>query len=254
MRRADRLFQIVQELRRRKLVTARHLAGVLEVSERTIYRDIRDLAASGVPIEGEAGVGYVMQRGYDLPPLMFTEEEIEALVLGARIIESWADPALAKAAGDVVAKVEAVLPESLRDQVSRTPLSAPADHKAAPLSVDAAAIRAALRSRRKLHFHYCNAEARTSERTIRPLALAFYGPVWLLIAWCELRDDFRAFRLDRMERMTVLEERFAEERGKTLHDFVAVDRARRAAKVEAPAQVETGGGPVLLREPEAVAE
>jgi predicted DNA-binding transcriptional regulator YafY len=254
MRRADRLFQIVQELRRRKLVTARHLAGVLEVSERTIYRDIRDLAASGVPIEGEAGVGYVMQRGYDLPPLMFTEEEIEALVLGARIIESWADPALAKAAGDVVAKVEAVLPESLRDQVSRTPLSAPADHKAAPLSVDAAAIRAALRSRRKLHFHYCNAEARASERTIRPLALAFYGPVWLLIAWCELRDDFRAFRLDRMERMTVLEERFAEERGKTLHDFVAVDRARRAAKVEAPAQVETGGGPVLLREPEAVAE
>ncbi len=232
MRRADRLFQIVQELRRLKLVTARHLATVLEVSERTIYRDISDLAASGVPIEGEAGVGYVLQRGYDLPPLMFTEEEVEALVLGARIIESWADPALAKAAGDVVAKVEAVLPERLREQVSRTPLSAPADHRAAPLSVDAAAIRAALRSRNKLHFHYCNAEGRASERAIRPLALAFYGPVWLLIAWCELRGDFRAFRLDRMREMTVLEDRFTEERGKTLHDFVVADRARRADRAE----------------------
>lgn len=226
MRRADRLFQIVQELRRHKLVTARRLADTLEVSERTIYRDIRDLAASGVPIEGEAGVGYVLQRGFDLPPLMFTEEEIEALVLGARIIESWADPALAKAAADVVAKVQAVLPESLRDQVERTPLAAPADHSAAPMSVDAAAIRAALRNRRKLHFHYRNAEGRASERAVRPLALAFYGPVWLLIAWCELRGDFRAFRLDRMHEMTVLEERFAEERGKTLHDFVVADRAR----------------------------
>jgi predicted DNA-binding transcriptional regulator YafY len=159
---------------------------------------------------------------------MFTEEEIEALVLGARIIESWADPALAKAAGDVVAKVEAVLPERLRDQISRTQLSAPADHRAAPLSVDAGAIRAALRSRRKLHFSYCNAEGRASERTVRPLALAFYGPVWLLIGWCELRVDFRAFRLDRMAEMTVREERFAEERGKTLHDFVVADRARKA--------------------------
>ncbi len=227
MRRADRLFQIVQELRRHKLVTARRLADTLEVSERTIYRDIRDLVASGVPIDGEAGVGYVLQRGFDLPPLMFTQDEIEALVLGARIIESWADPALARAAADVVAKVEAVLPENLREQVERTPLSAPADHCAAPLSVDAAAIRAALRDRRKLHFHYCNAEGRASERAVRPLALAFYGPVWLLIAWCELRVDFRAFRLDRMRDMTVLDERFAEERGKTLHDFVVADRARR---------------------------
>ena len=234
MRRADRLFQIVQELRRRKLVTAQQLAEVLEVSERTVYRDIRDLAASGVPIEGEAGIGYVLRRGYDLPPLMFTEEEIEALVLGARIIESWADPALAKAAGDVVAKVEAVLPQALRDQVSRTPLSAPADHRAAPLRVDAGAIRAALRNRRKLQFHYCNAAGRASERAVRPLALAFYGPVWLLIAWCELRDDFRAFRLDRMERMTVLEERFAEERGKTLHDFVVADRARQEDRRAGP--------------------
>src|SRR3546814_3743285 len=112
--------------------------------------------------------------------------------------------------------------------VSRTPLSSPASHRAAPLSVDAGAIRAALRNRRKLFFHYCNAEGRASERTVRPLALAFYGPVWLLIAWCELRADFRAFRLDRMRDMTVLEARFAEERGKTLHDFVLADRARRA--------------------------
>src|SRR3546814_5564212 len=116
MRRADRLFQIIQELRRLKLVTARQLAEALEVSERTIYRDIKDLAGSGVPIEGEAGVGYVLQRGYDLPPLMFTAEEIEALVRGARIIESWADAAVAKATAAVAAQAEAVLTAGLRDK------------------------------------------------------------------------------------------------------------------------------------------
>ncbi len=111
MRRADRLFEIIQVLRRKKLVRARDLAEHLEVSERTVYRDISDLMASGVPIEGEAGVGYVLRGGYDLPPIMFDEQEIEALVLGARIVESWADPALAKAAGRVIAKVETVIPE-----------------------------------------------------------------------------------------------------------------------------------------------
>ncbi len=128
MRRADRLFDIIQILRRRKLVRARDLAEKLEVSERTIYRDIRDLAAGGVPIEGEAGVGYIMREGYDLPPIMFNEQEIEALVLGVRIVESWADPELAEAAGNVIAKVEAVIPERLRRHMAETALLAPENH------------------------------------------------------------------------------------------------------------------------------
>ena len=122
MRRADRLFEIIQLLRRQKLVRARDLAEKLEVSERTIYRDVRDLMASRVPIEGEAGVGYALRRGFDLPPLMFDEPEIEALVLGARIVESWTDAKLAEAAGNVIAKVEAVIPERLRQHMAETAL------------------------------------------------------------------------------------------------------------------------------------
>ncbi len=223
MRRADRLFEIIQILRRKKLVRARELAEALEVSERTIYRDIRDMAASGVPIEGEAGVGYVLRGGFDLPPLMFDEQEIEALVLGARIIESWADPELAEAAGDVIAKVEAVIPERLRDHMAQTALLAPAAHYAEPISVDPSQLRKALRLRHKLHFAYSDETRRATRRTVRPLALAFYGPVWLLTAWCELRDDFRSFRLDRISELEVLDERFRQEPGKTLHDMLARD-------------------------------
>ena len=126
MRRADRLFHLVQELRRRPVTTAAQLARELEVSERTVYRDIRDLVSSGVPIDGEAGVGYVLRRGFDLPPLMFTEAEIEALVLGARVVGSWGDQSLAKAAASAIARVEAALPEKLRQKLERTPLFAPA--------------------------------------------------------------------------------------------------------------------------------
>jgi biotin operon repressor len=145
MRRADRLFDIIQILRRRKLVRARDLAEKLEVSERTIYRDIRDLAAGGVSIEGEAGVGYILREGYDLPPIMFNEQEIEALVLGVRIVESWADPELAEAAGNVIAKVEAVVPERLRRHMDETALLAPEDHYAETTEVDVGVLRGALR-------------------------------------------------------------------------------------------------------------
>ncbi|MDX1575609.1 MAG: YafY family protein, partial [Kiloniellales bacterium] len=202
---------------------ARELAQALEVSERTIYRDIRDMAASGVPIEGEAGVGYVLRGGFDLPPLMFDEQEIEALVLGARIVESWADQELAEAAGDVIAKVEAVIPERLRDHMAQTALLAPAAHYAEPISLDPSQLRRALRQRHKLAFAYRDEGGRATRRTVRPLALAFYGPVWLLTAWCELRADFRSFRLDRMSELEVLDERFRPEPGKTLHDMLARD-------------------------------
>ena len=223
MRRADRLFEIIQILRRRKLVRACDLAEALEVSERTVYRDIRDLMASGVPIAGEAGVGYVLRGGFDLPPLMFGEQEIEALVLGARIVESWADQELARAAGDVIAKVEAVIPERLRGHMAETALLAPPRHFSEPISVDPSVLRRALRQRVKLRFDYSDEEQRRTRRTVRPLALAFYGPVWLLTGWCELRDDFRSFRLDRMSDLDVLDERFRPEPGKTLHDLLARD-------------------------------
>jgi len=220
MRRADRLFEIIQILRRRKLARARDLAEKLEVSERTVYRDISDLMASGVPIEGEAGVGYIMRGGYDLPPIMFSEQEIEALVLGVRIVESWADPELAEAAGNVIAKVEAVIPDRLRRHMAETALLAPADHVTEPITVDPGALRVAVRRRQIVHFRYHDEKEQPTERSVRPLALAFFGPVWLLASWCELRQGFRSFRLDRMSELSVLEESFRLEPGKTIDDFV----------------------------------
>ena len=157
MRRADRLFEIIQLLRRKELLRARELGGALEVSERTIYRDIQDLIASGVPIAGEAGVGYVLKAGFDLPPLMFKEQEIEALVLGARIVESWADSELSTAASDVLAKIQAVIPDRLRDYMVNTALMAPPHHYMEVISFDIAALRQALRKQRKVHFKYQNA-------------------------------------------------------------------------------------------------
>jgi predicted DNA-binding transcriptional regulator YafY len=219
MRRADRLFQIIQLLRRRGVVTAAWLAGELEVSERTVYRDVRDLTLSGVPIEGEAGVGYVLRRGFDLPPLMFTEHEIEAMVLGARVVTSWADPALAKAAAEALARVEAVLPDRLRARLTGTPLYAPGFHVSSDVLADLASLRGAIEAHRKTHFAYTSAVGGETERTVRPLGLFFWGATWSLTAWCELRDDFRSFRLDRMRELRIEEQRFVDEAGRTLEDF-----------------------------------
>jgi predicted DNA-binding transcriptional regulator YafY len=227
MRRADRLFEIVQILRRSRSVKASDIAEELEVSPRTIYRDIRDMMASGVPIDGEAGVGYILRPGFDLPPLMFKEQEIEALLLGARIVQSRADPELATAAADVIAKVREVLPESLRRHIDALALWAPGDHHREPIQIDQAAVRAAIRDQRKIRFCYRDLQERTSERVVRPLVMAFYGPVWLLAAWCECRDGFRVFRLDRMSALAVLDERFQVERGKTAFDFLKQDSKRR---------------------------
>lgn len=220
MRRADRLFQIVQVLRHRRLTTARHLAERLAVSDRTVYRDVRDLIASGVPIEGEAGVGYRL-RGFDLPPLMFSLEEVEALVLGARIVQSWTDPELARAAAEAIHKIEAVLPQDRSHLVRTTRLFAPDDHLQEEITVDLPSLRHAVRENRRLRFAYTTASGAASERTVRSLALVFYGPVWLLAGWCELREDFRTFRLDRMRDLEVLESVPAEP-GRTLEDFLVM--------------------------------
>jgi predicted DNA-binding transcriptional regulator YafY len=173
-----------------------------------------------VPIEGEAGVGYVLRAGFDLPPLMFKEAEIEALVLGARIVESWADAELAEAASNAVTKIEAVIPERLRGYMAATALLAPPSWHMEPVGFDVAEIRHAVRGQVKVRFRYTDVLGRGSERTVRPLSLAFFGPVWILAAWCELRDDFRTFRLDRIAGFTLTAERFRPESGKTLHDFL----------------------------------
>ena len=229
MRRADRLFRLIQYLRgRRRATTARDIADALEVSVRTVYRDIADLAASGVPIDGEAGVGYVLRGGFDLPPLMFDVEEIEALVLGVQIVGRWGDPGLAAAARRIQEKVEAVLPENLRDELMDTPLFAPPTRAQVPFSVDLAGLRHAIRDRRKVQFSYTNEQGRSSTRTVRPLGLAFYGPVWLFMAWCELRDDFRAFRVDRMTDAVVRDEIFMHEDGKRITDYIAREEAAAA--------------------------
>jgi predicted DNA-binding transcriptional regulator YafY len=220
LRRADRLFEIIQILRRKPTVRAQDIAEALEISERTVYRDIRDLMATGVPIEGEAGVGYVLRAGFDLPPLMFKEQEIEALVLGARIVESWADRELSEAASDVIAKIEAVIPDRLRGYMAQTALLAPPLHFMEPIAFDLADLRRAVRSQRKVHFRYTDVVGQGSERTVRPLSLAYFGPVWVLAAWCELRTDFRTFRLDRMEGFAVTDEHFRQEPGRSLHDFL----------------------------------
>lgn len=151
---------------------------------------------------------------------MFKEQELEALVLGARMVESWADAELASAATDAIAKIEAVIPDRLRGYMANTALLAPVSHHMEPLHFDLALLRRAIRSQLKVHFGYTDILRQRSERTVRPLSLAYFGPVWMLASWCDLRQDFRTFRLDRIEDFEVTEERFRPERGKTLNDFL----------------------------------
>jgi len=222
VRRADRLFEIIQVLRRKRVVKARELAERLEVSERTIYRDVQALIASRVPIDGEAGVGYSLRPGYDLPPLMWSEGELEALVFGARIVSSWSDPEMARAAESALARLEPVLPAHLRHLLADATLWVPAVNRQVPLRFDLAALRAAIRERRKVRFRYRDEHGAETRRRVQPITLWFYGPVWLVGAWCELRSDFRFFRLDRMQDVEFLPDTFALEPGRTAADLLRI--------------------------------
>lgn len=219
MRRADRLFEIIQRLRRRKVVTARSLAEYFELSERTIYRDIADLIASDVPIEGAAGVGYSLRKGYDLPPLMFSEGELEALVFGARMVQNWSDAELGHAADAALSKIESVLPPHLHRMLEDRSLWAPKDMRKVPVTFDLGGLRAAIRGCRKVRFRYCDEKGAETRRKVRPLSLWFYPPVWIAASWCELRSGFRFFRTDRMSDVEFLGEPFAQEPGKSAGDL-----------------------------------
>jgi predicted DNA-binding transcriptional regulator YafY len=220
MRRADRLFQLIEQLRGRRTTTARQLAERLHVSERTIYRDVGDLVASGVPIEGEAGVGYVMRRGYDLPPIMFDRDELEALVLGARLVKALGGKSLADSADLALNKIDAVLPTARKSELATSRLFAPHFAVKARDIAGLDLIRSALNSRHVLELGYTREDGATSTRTIRPLALYYWPPHWLLAAWCELRQDFRSFRTDRIVEAKIGAATFVDAPGKTFEDFL----------------------------------
>lgn len=225
MRRADRLFQIVQHLRARRLTTARQLASWLEVSERTIYRDIQDLSLSGVPVEGEAGSGYRMSREFEVRPIMFTFDEVEALVAGLRMVESWGGPALAAASRAALAKVTLALPVARREEVERSRLFAPDFHLRPETGVVLELVRRAIGEHRSLTFEYRDQKGQASARSVRPLGLYYWGATWTLAAWCEMRRDFRNFRIDRMK-SPAAGEPFASEPAQSLDAFIAAMRAR----------------------------
>jgi predicted DNA-binding transcriptional regulator YafY len=226
VRRADRLFQIVQYLRGRRLTTAAQLANWLQVSGRTVYRDIRDLSLSGVPVEGEAGVGYRLSKGFEIPPIMFSLDEVEAMVTGARMVEAWGGPALAAHARSALSKIALALPAARREEIARSRLFAPGFHIKPAAAASLETVRQAILQRRKLRAEYVDSGQRTSQRTLRPLAVYFWGTTWTLAAWCESRQDFRNFRLDRMGALEMLQEAFEETPGRTLEDFVKAMQSR----------------------------
>ncbi|MFZ5780439.1 MAG: helix-turn-helix transcriptional regulator [Pseudomonadota bacterium] len=229
MRRADRLFDVIQFLRTAKgPVTAAALAEALEVTVRTIYRDVAALQARRVPIEGAAGLGYVLRRGFDLPPLMFTVDEIEAITVGAKLVRRLRDPDLQQAAGRVLDKVTLVLPESLRGHAAGTPFFVSDGTTAPPRGVEAGQLRAAIRDRRKVRITYVDEKGRRTRRTIWPLAMAYYVDASLIGAWCELRRDLRNFRIERIAASRVLASQFRDQDGTLLSRWLALPKERSA--------------------------
>lgn len=213
MRRADRLFQIIQVLRRaRKPLTADAIATELETSKRTIYRDIATLIGQRVPIRGEAGMGYVLERGFDMPPLMLTPDEIEAAVLGAQWVAGHADAVLGKAAENLIAKIEATVPDTLRPFVQEPASRARRDVATEPDRLDMTKVRAHIHAGKKIALRYRDEHGRDSTRVVWPITVGYLETVRLLAAWCELRKDFRSFRTDRVIDATYLDERYAERR------------------------------------------
>jgi predicted DNA-binding transcriptional regulator YafY len=210
LRRADRLFDILRILRAAaRPVTAATIADGLEVTVRTVYRDIATLQARRIPIEGAAGIGYVLRRGFELPPLMFTEDEAEAIAVGVRLLARTGDPGLQKAADSVLSKVTLVVPDMLRDYLNAAPVYVSKSGAPVPAQRELpATIRQAIRDGRKMRIDYEDGGGRRTARVIQPFAVAYYIEATLVCAWCELRNDIRHFRIDRIASVQVLDESF----------------------------------------------
>ena len=220
MRRADRLFALVQLIRGRRLSTAAWLAERLAVSPRTVYRDVADLQCQGVPIEGEAGVGYRLGCGFDLPPLMFTADEARALAMATQMAGPWLDPALALAASDAMSRVLSVLPASVRVEVERMPMGAPGSGLEPEVAQRLQSLREATQQRQVLQLEYVDLREQTSQRSAWPLGCFYWGNVWTLAVWCESREAFRSFRVDRIRSFVTLPRRYPVQPGRTLHDLL----------------------------------
>ena len=247
MRRADRLFDIIQKLRAApRPVTAAALAGELEVTVRTVYRDIAALQGSRVPIEGAPGLGYVLRSGFDLPPLMFTAEEADAIAIGVRLLRRLRDPKLQRAAESVLAKLTAVVPKALQSQLAAAPVYVSDGSAPAPAGVDPAALRTAIHEARKVAIAYMDEAGQRTNRTIRPVAMGYYVDVTLLGAWCELRDDFRNFRVDRILTAELLDERFTAESAKLTAQWLALPKHRPDGVTAEQRPAETSGAVVPL--------
>ncbi len=219
MRRADRLFQIILMLSRGRITTAKAIAQRLEVSERTIYRDIKDLTLTGAPIDGEAGVGYRLRRGYQIPPMMFDEDELQALAFGAKVAQSWADSKLSDAADRVLSKIDAVLPQHLRHNLDSQRLSVPDFHIPKSLIDRLGQLRGCIEQMQVIDIDYTDSDGKVSKRSVWPLGLIYWGNKWTLGAWCELRADFRTFRVDRIEEFIVLSGHYPSKPGRQLADY-----------------------------------
>ncbi len=222
MAKAERLNDLVHYLRRmHQAVTAETLARTFEVSVRTIYRDIQNLIDSGVPISGEAGVGCVIDKHYHLPPIMFDADELEAIALGIGMVSNWTDPSFAEKAKSAYQKIQATLPEPLIHELHQiSTFSAPSHYKI-PWDVSFTEVRECIRSKHKVAFTYLDLQNKPSDRVIWPLALVSFSPVWLLSGWCELRQAFRHFRLDRITKFAKQNERFPNDKHRNLQAYFA---------------------------------
>lgn len=238
MARSDRLLSLTQALRRRRNpVTAATLAEEMRVSERTIYRDIASLQASGVPVRGEAGLGYLLESGFDLPPLMFTPEECEALMLGARFVRQRGDIALKRVIDDAIAKIEAALPANLRLALREASLYAPFFGTMPADAIDTEELRRAVRENRKIRIHYRDLQEQETERVLWPILLGYFERSRGLVAYCELRQDYRHFRTDRILRLDILSERPPRRRAVLLREW---ERAMEALRRSEEQCVERG--------------
>jgi predicted DNA-binding transcriptional regulator YafY len=219
MRRAERLFRLVRELRSRQVSRAEDLAAYFEMSVRTIYRDIAHLQASGLPIEGEAGVGYILRPGFDLPAMTFTFEQLDALAIGLSFVEAAGDKALSEAAREVRAKVQGALPDPEKRRLENAPLFA--SRRQGPASPKLQTVRRAIREAQVLRLRYDDAAGQPTDRRVRPLAIWAFTDGWLFVGWCELREDFRAFRLDRISALEETGEIFADDPAKNLQAYLS---------------------------------